>query len=442
MRGFLIIWLGELISMLGSGLTGFALGVWIYQETGLATPFALTVLFGSLPRIILSPFAGSIADRWNRRWIMILADTGSALVTLLAYFLLQENDLQIWMIYLISICYSIFGAFQEPAYTASITMLVPKKDLARASGLGSLGQALEALLTPVAAGFLFVTIGLRGIILIDFLTFFFAIGALLLVPIPQPEYRRPGEAAESAFPESPQPPIQPKASLWADAVFGWRYLRSRSGLFILLWFYALVNFFLNFSMVLLGPMVLSQHSAREYGLVQMFIGAGTLAGSLVLSAWGGPKGRKIPTVIGFITLCSAGLLVAGISSYVFLIGAGLFLMLFSVPIASGSSQVIFQSKVAPDVQGRVFAIRSMISRSVTPLAFALAGPLADRLLEPLMAAQGALGQSLLGSLFGSGPGRGIGVGFVFSGLCLLVACAWAYANPRLRLLEDELPDEI
>jgi hypothetical protein len=174
----------------------------------------------------------------------------------------------------------------------------------------------------------------------------------------------------------------------------------------------------------------------------MVIGAGTLAGSLVLSAWGGPKGHKIPTVIGFIALCSAGLLLAGISSSVILIGAGLFLMLFSVPIASGSSQVIFQAKVAPDVQGRVFAIRSMISRSVTPLAFALAGPLADRLLEPLMAAQGALGSSFLGSLFGSGPGRGIGIGFVFSGLCLLAACALAYANPRLRLLEDELPDEI
>ena len=441
MRGFLIIWLGELISMLGSGLTSFALGVWIYQETGLATPFAITVLLGTLPRILLSPIAGSLADRWNRRWIMILADSGSALVTLLAYFLLRGNDLQIWMIYLISVCYSILGAFQEPAYTASITMLVPKKDLARASGLGSLGQALESLLTPVTAGFLFVAIGLRGIILIDFLTFFFAIGALLLVPIPQPEYHHPENAARD-IPEGGGQPVQPKASLWGDAVFGWRYLRSRSGLFLLLWFYALVNFFLNFSMVLLGPMILSQHSPREYGLIQMAIGAGTLAGSLVLSAWGGPKGRKIPTVIGFISLCSVGLLVAGISSYVILIGAGLFLMLFSVPIASGSSQVIFQTKVAPDVQGRVFAIRSMISRSVTPLAFALAGPLADRLLEPLMAAQGAFGQGILGSLFGSGPGRGIGIGFVFSGLCLLVACAWAYANPRLRLLEDELPDVI
>ena len=108
MRGFLIIWLGELISMLGSGLTGFALGVWIYQETGLATPFAITVLLGTLPRILLSPIAGSLADRWNRRWIMILSDTGSALVTLLAFFLLQGDDLQIWMIYLISVLYSIF----------------------------------------------------------------------------------------------------------------------------------------------------------------------------------------------------------------------------------------------------------------------------------------------------------------------------------------------
>ncbi|HLA98123.1 MAG TPA: MFS transporter [Anaerolineales bacterium] len=430
MRTFFILWVGQLISMLGSGLTAFALGVWIFDQTGKATPFALTVLFASFPRLLLSPLAGSLADRWNRRLVMLLSDTGNALVTLGAFLLLLGGNLQIWMIYLIAVIGSCFSAFQEPAYTASITMLVPKSELTRASGMSNLSQALESLLTPLAAGFLFVAIGLRGVILIDFITYFFAIGALLAVRIPQPKLAE----AETQ--------INPKGKVWQDALYGWRYLRARRGLFGLLWFYALVNFFLNFSTVLLGPLVLSRYTAREYGLVQMAVGLGLLSGSLLLSAWGGPKGRKVPAVIGFIALAGVGLALTGVSHLVVLIGFGMFVMLFSVPLASGPSQAIFQSKVAPQVQGRVFAIRSMISRSIMPLAFFLAGPLADRLLEPLMAVDGSLGAGLAGSLLGSGPGRGIGLGFVLSGLCLLAACGLAYANPSLRLLEDELPDVI
>jgi len=430
MRTFFILWVGQLISMLGSGLTAFALGVWIFDQTGKATPFALTVLFASFPRLLLSPLAGSLADRWNRRLVMLLSDTGNALVTLGAFLLLLGGNLQIWMIYLIAVIGSCFSAFQEPAYTASITMLVPKSELTRASGMSNLSQALESLLTPLAAGFLFVAIGLRGVILIDFITYFFAIGALLAVRIPQPKLAE----AETQ--------INSKGKVWQDALYGWRYLRARRGLFGLLWFYALVNFFLNFSTVLLGPLVLSRYTAREYGLVQMAVGLGLLSGSLLLSAWGGPKGRKVPAVIGFIALAGVGLTLTGVSHLVVLIGFGMFVMLFSVPLASGPSQAIFQSKVAPQVQGRVFAIRSMISRSIMPLAFFLAGPLADRLLEPLMAVDGSLGAGLAGSLLGSGPGRGIGLGFVLSGLCLLAACGLAYANPSLRLLEDELPDVI
>lgn len=430
MRVFFIIWIGQLISMLGSGLTNFALGVWIFDQTGKATPFALTVLFGSLPRLLLSPLAGSLADRWNRRLVMVLSDTGNAVVSLGAFLLLQNGSLEIWMIYLMAVLGSCFSAFQEPAYTASISMLVPKKELSRAAGLGNLSQALESLLTPLAAGFLFVAIGLRGIIMIDFITYFFAIGALLIVRIPQPKLSEAEMGANL------------KGKVWRDAVFGWRYLRARSGLFGLLWFYALVNFFLNFSGVLLGPLVLSRYSAREFGLVQMAVGLGLLAGSILLSAWGGPKGRKIPAVIGFIALAGAGLALTGISSQIVLIGLGMFVMLFSIPLASGPSQAIFQSKVATEVQGRVFAIRGMISRSIMPIAFFLAGPLADQILEPLMAVNGRLGAGFLGRLLESGPGRGIGLGFVISGICLLVASGWAYANPRLRLLEDEIPDAI
>jgi MFS family permease len=427
LRAFLIIWMGQLISILGSGLTSFALGVFIFEKTGQATPFALTVLFGNLPRILLAPLAGSLADRWNRRALMILADSGDALVTLAAVLLVSLGNLQIWHVYLISLVSAVFASFQEPAYTASVTMLVPKKDLARASGLMQMGQSVEMLISPVLAGILFLLVGLRGIFLIDFATFLFAVGALIVVRIPQP-----------ARPEEEQ---SGRGNLVADLIYGWQYLRARSGLFGLLVFFALVNFLLNFAAVLTGPLVLSYSDASGLGLVQMASGGGMLAGSLALSAWGGPK-RRILGVIGFIALAALGLVLAGLRPGLIFTGAGMFWMLCCIPLASGPSQAIFQVKVAPGVQGRVFAMRSMISRSMMPLAFLLAGPLADFVFEPLLREEGAWAGTILTSLLEVGPGRGIGLMFVLSGLVLVLASGMAYANPRIRRVEEELPDAV
>lgn len=426
MKTFYTIWIGQLISMLGSGLTSFALGVWIFSETGQATPFALTVLFGNLPRTLLAPIAGAIADRWNRRLLMILADCGNALVTLGVVLLLSVGKLEIWHIYVIAFLGSIFAAFQEPAYTASIAMLVPKAQLPRASGLMQMGQAIEMLISPVLAGILFVAIGLQGIILIDFVTFFFAVGALLVVHIPQPE---PTHHSSSQ-----------KMSFWHDMGYGWRYLHARPGLFGLVWYYALVNFFLNLASVLTGPLVLSFNSASALGVVQAASGVGMLAGSIVISAWGGPKERRIRAVIGFISLMAVGLVLVGIRPNLFFICAGLFTLLFGAPLATAPSQAIFQTKVEPAVQGRVFAARSMVSRSTLPLAFLSAGLLADNLFGPLMNEGGELAKTAVGTLLGVGPGRGIGLMFVASGLILLFASIAAYANPRIRNVENELPD--
>jgi DHA3 family macrolide efflux protein-like MFS transporter len=428
MRTFIIIWIGQVISQIGSGLTGFALAVWIFEQTRQATPFAFTVLLSTVPRLVLSPWAGSLADRRNRRRIMLLADTGNALVTLAVVGLLFAGRLEIWHVFVIAALGAVFGAFQEPAFTSSIVMLVPKKDLARAGGLSQLGQALELIVAPVLAGALFVTIGLRGIVLVDFATYFFAVGALLLVRIPQP--KRGPEAAEGQRP-----------SVRSDTAFGWRYLRQRSGLFGLLLYFALVNFLLNFAAVLTGPLLLARHTAAALGTVQMASGLGMLAGSIAMSAWGGPR-RRINAVIGFIGLAGVGLLITGVRPEAVFAGAGLFLLLFSVPFASSASQAIFQTKVAPEVQGRVFAMRSMISRSMTPLAFALAGPLADRVFEPLMQAGGALAASPLGTLLGVGAGRGVGLMFVTAGVVLLAATGLAFLNPRIRHVERELPDAV
>ncbi len=424
MKIFLTIWAGQLLSLIGSGLTGFALGVWIYATTGKATPFALVVFLSSIPRVLLAPLGGVVADRYNRRWVMFLADTGAALVTLFAAWMIFSDSLVIWMIYLVAFLESVFGAFQSPAYQASVVMLVPKKDLGRASGFMQGSQAIEMLLSPILGGFLYKAIGLKGIIAIDFATYFFALAALLMVRIPQPE-RQEEEKQE-------------KASWQKEAIFGWHYIRARAGLFGILIFFALVNFLANLAAVLTSPLILSFADPAALGMVSGLGGFGMLAGSILMGAWGGPK-RRMHGVYGFIALFGVGFIIVGLQPSVWLIALGFLMLMFVVPLGSGTSQAIWMSKVAPDVQGRVFAIRSMISMSIMPLAFLIAGPLADVIFNPMLEAGGSLAGTV-GQVVGVGPGRGIGLIFVISGLFLLLATAAAYAHPRIRLLEDELPD--
>jgi len=428
MRTFLIVWLGQVISVIGSGLTSFALGVWLYEATGQATPFAMTVMFANLPRLLLAPLAGSLADRWDRRWMMVLADTANALVTLVAVVLVTTGYLQVWHVYVIAVLGSASGAFQGPAYAASITMLVPKKDLARANGLVQTAQAVESLVAPLLAGTLMGTIGLRGIFTVDFVTYFFAIGALLVVRIPQP-------GLSEADTESK------RGTVWRDAGFGWRYLRARPGLLWLLLYFALVNFLLNSTGVLTGPMVLAFGTPATLGVVQMASGAGMLLGSLAMGMWGGP-GRRIVGVVGAIALSALGGLTMGLRPWAPLVCAGLGWFLFWIPIAAGSSQAIFQAKVAPEAQGRVFAVRSMIASSMMPLATLVAGPLADRVFDPLMTAGGKLGATWVGEVLGTGPGRGIGLMYVLSALLLLLVTAVAWSSSIIRNVDDDLPDAV
>lgn len=428
MRTFVLIWFGQVISIIGSSLTHFGIGVWIFQQTGDAMPFALSMLFGSLPRLVLYPVAGSLADRWNRRWLMILADTGNALATLGLVLLLSAGALEVWHIYLLSAIGSALGTFQQPAFDASITMLVPKERLTRASGMIQTAYSLGDILAPLLAGFLFVAIGLSGIVLIDFATYFFAVFTLLLVRIPQPKLELRADGSRNR--------------IASDVRFAWRYLRERPGLFNLQLYYACVNFFLSTVFVLSGPLVLSQHDAQVYGVVQTVLGIGGLAGGLVASAWGGPKTHMVRSVTGGIAFYMLGVVIAGLRIHPAFPALGLALNVFTVSIVQSVSNAIWQLKVAPEVQGRVFSLRYMVATIVSPLAYLTAGPLADWVFEPLMEDGGTLARTLLGSLLGTGAGRGIGLMYVLSGMLVIAISAIAYLNPRIRLLEQEVPDAV
>jgi len=425
-RTFLIIWAGQLVSLIGSGLTSFALGVYIYEQTGAATQLALSLVAASLPNLILLPFAGALVDRWDRRRVLVLSDTGAAVVTLSIWALLATGRLEVWHIYVANAITSALGAFQRPAYMAVPSLLVPKEQFGRVSGLMQLADSASSIVAPLAAGFLIATIRIQGVLLIDLATFLFAVLTLLAIRIPRPSPQS-GAAAE-------------RGSLLRQAAFGWRYIRARAGLWGMLVLFAIANFALGFYSALLTPLVLSRFSAQVLGALISVSGFGMLAGSLVMSAWGGTR-RKIFTVLVALSLSGLALAAVGLRPNVLLMGAGNVIFFALVPIANAASQAIWLAKVAPDVQGRVFATRMMIGSAITPLAYLLAGPLADRVAEPVMAEGGALAGTL-GWVLEAGPGRGYGLIIVVTGLVVAIAPIVAALIRPIRRVDLDLPDAV
>lgn len=425
---FAVVWAGQLVSMLGSGLTSFGLVVWLYERTQAATPYALAFLTSVLPAILFAPIAGHFADRKSRKLIIILADSGDALVTLAILILAATKRLEPWMVYFITFLSSTFQCFQEPAWSSAVPTIVPREQLGRANGLTSVSQALATLIPPLVAGLLFDRIGLSGLICIDFLTYFFALAGIASVRIPTIKATETEGRADGGG----------QSSILADAAFGFSYLKSKKGMMGLVLYYAAANFFLNFAIVLLGPMVIPSSGTSGLGIVQTALGAGALAGGLVAAIWGGPKTRKVV----FIMLCLGGsalsLILTGLCPSLVLQSAGLFLLLFSTQLAS--SVPLFQTKIEAGAQGRTKAARSMISMSLMPLAFLSAGPLSDYVFGPALLPGGALARGFAGRTLGLGPGRGAGLLFVLAGIALLLITAIIYIQPNIRKLEDRLPD--
>ena len=288
------------------------------------------------------------------------------------------------------------------------------------------GRAASEILAPALAGVLMGLIQLEGVILIDVVTFVFAVGTLLLVRFPQPEV-----SSESAG---------EKGSLWRDLTYGWRYIFARPGLRDLLIFFAAVNFLWGMVGALIVPLVLGWTSSEMLGLLISIAGVGMLAGSLIMSVWGGPR-RRIHGVLTFELLSGVCFMLIGLQPSFWLVAVGVFGAHATIAIVFGSNQAIWQSKVAPDIQGRVFATQQMIARAAAPLAYLLAGPLADRVFEPLLAPDGGLAASI-GQVVGTGAGRGIGLLFVLMGVVKILVSLAGWMNPHIRHVEDDLPDAI
>lgn len=426
LRVFSLLWFGQLISGLGSSLSAFAFGVWIFQKTGSATLFAGTTFAYVISFALLAPLVGVFVDRWDRRWIMFWADVGQVLISLAMISLLFRGQLTIWHIYIANVAGALFGSFHGTAYGASIALLVPKQHLPRAAGMGQINNAVCRLVAPLLAGFLVIAIGLEGVMLLDLITFLVAISTYLLLPIPRP----------------PASPAQPegKSPFWQDLLFGWRYLLARPGLLGLVLIFALLNFFNGVAIILTVPLVLSFAKPDAVGIVLAISAGGLLVSGSMMSTWGGPK-RRLNGSLCFLALGGFGLMLAGWQPLIWLIAAGRFISGLAFSSSGALATAIEQSKIAADVQGRVFGAEAMIALVFEALGYPSGGFLADRIFQPLMAEPGMLAH-LIGQSIGVGPGRGMGVINILMGLGVVVLALIGYLHPRVRGVEQELPDAL
>jgi MFS family permease len=408
-------------------MSAFALTIWAYQITGKATSLALVGFFHMTPLLIFSPIAGVIVDRSNRKLMMMISDMASGLATIGVLVLYLTGGLQIWHLYIASAITGTFQTFQWPAYSAAITMIVPKQHYARAHAMNELAGNSSGIFAPLLAGALLPLIGLGGILSIDIITFIVAIGSLLIVHIPQPKATAEGRASQG--------------SILKEAAYGFRYIFERSSLLGLQLIFMVGNFFATLAFTLLAPMILARtgNNALIFGSVQTAGAIGGVVGGLAMSAWGGPKWRVHGVLSGWTLSGLFGATLIGLGRGFPGWAVGNFISAFLVPLINSSNQAIWQAKVAPDLQGRVFATRRLIAWLVTPVATLLAGPLADNVFGPAMSTDTPM-SAAFGWLVGVGPGTGMSLIIVFCGLAMSLVGVGGYAIREVRQAETLLPD--
>lgn len=428
-RAFFAVWAGQLVSTLGSNALVFALSIVAFQRDGHALGLVAVLASRFLPQVVLSPVAGAVADRFPRRAVMIGADGCGAALTLVLLVLLAVADpgVAVYAGYaaLIGIC----ETFQQPAYLASVTTLVRKHNFGRAAGMISLVESVPRVLAPLAGGVLLATTGLHGVGVIDLATFVVAMTTLAVSRFQEPE-RQDIMAG-------------PRLRRWlADATFGFTYIWRRASLLALQLVFTVVNLLVGMGTGLVLALVLARTGQDEaaVGLVQGVGALGAVAGGILVSVWGGPR-RRVAGLLGGAAanlvsgrLCFA--LVNFVPAWAFFNALG---QAF-IPLVNSSNQAIWQAKVGPEIQGRVFAARRVLGQVGYPIGLLGVGALVDRVFEPgIVAGQGLLWAAGR-AVFGTGPGSGSALLMALTGLVGVVVTALACMLPVVRDLEERLPD--
>jgi MFS family permease len=434
MRGFLIVAVGQFVSIVGSAMSQYAITIWSWEfltkikpVDDPATAMALVAFFSFAPTVFFSPIAGALVDRWNRKLVMMMVDIAALLAAIVIFLLYTSGQLEVWHLYLTGAFVASFRAFHFPAYSASISLMVPKAQYARADALLGLTESLSTIFAPLIAGVLLGITGITGILIIDIVSFSAALITLSIVYIPQPAVTEAGHEG--------------KGSLLHEAAYGFRYIFRRPSLLGLQLVFFFGNLLGSMTFTLLAPMILSRTNNDNLALasVQSAFGVGAVVGGLTLAWWGGLK-RRVHGVLGGWFLTSLfGSIGLGLGQIlpVWIVG-GFLASLVGVYI-NASNQAIWQTKVPPDLQGRVFSARLLIAQIVGPIGVLIAGPLADKIFEPAMREGGSLAGTF-GGLVGVGPGAGMALILVITGIMAAGVGAGGYLFPAIRNAEDILPD--
>ncbi len=427
MKAFTIVWFGQLISLTGSGMSFFALTIWAWEKTGLATALGLVGFFGAAPQIIFSPIAGALVDRWNRKTSMIISDLGTFFGMFVILILFLANSLEIWHLYVLATISGIFQTFQWPAYSSAISVMIPKDQFTRSSAMISLAEWGSGIWAPIIAAALLSVLKLSGIIFIDLITMIIAISALLIVKIPNPTKSKEGEKVNT---------------LWTDSLFGFKYIFSRPSLFGLQMIFFFGNFFAAFLGILSNPMILSRtgNNAATLGSVQSISAIGGVIGSLLITAWGGFKVRKVRGVLLGWLFSGFFFFFVGIGQGILWWGIFFFLSSLIIPLVNSSNQAIWQSKVPPDLQGRVFSVRRLIAQIVNPLGLLIAGPLADNVFEPAFQNPSNSLTEFFSTWYFPGPGAGMGFMISLASIMIVFVGIFGFFYKRIRDVETIIPD--
>lgn len=427
MTGFTLVWIGQLISIMATTMSQFSISVWAFEKTGSATALGLAQVFYITPFLIISPLAGVMIDRYNRKLMMMVSDLGAVCATLFVLLMNIAGSLEIWHLYVASAVTGLFSAFQWPAYSASISLMVPKEQLGRANGMMSLLESAPAVLAPVLAGVLYSLVGLTPLLLFDVVTFVLAVLVLAAIHVPQPERTDAGKAAGNG--------------LLSEAAYGFRYIFSRPSLLGLQLVFLIGNLFSGLAWNLLTPMVLARSGQNELvlGTVLSAGSIGGVLGGIAITAWGGFKRRVHGVLLGHALL---GLvqLAMGLGQTPIIWIVAVFLDVALIPLINTSNQAIWQAKVAPDVQGRVFAARRLIAWITNPLTPLIGGLLADRALEPAMRDGASAAAQVFGPFVGVGPGAGMGLVMAMSSIGVILVGVLGYSFRTVRDAEALLPD--
>ncbi len=367
MRPFFTIWIGQVFSLLGSQLVQFALIWWLTQQTGSATVLALASIVGLVPQVVLGPFVGPLIDRWSRKWTMILADAAVALSTIVLVYLFWAGTVEVWHIYVILFIRALGGSFHWPAMTASVSLMVPQEHLTRVQGLNQiLNGGLRIASAPLGA-LLISLFPMENILMIDIVTAALAIMTIVFVHVPQPETKQGGIG-------------EAQASYLADLRAGLRYILNWRALMMLAGMAMLVNMVLGPTSSFM-PLLVTDHfsgTAWHLGLIQAAFGIGVVAGGVLLGVWGGFKHRIYTSLIGLCGI-GVGILAVGLTpANLFpLAVAGMAFGGIMGSLCDGPIMAIFQSTVAPSMQGRVFTLIGSATAAMMPLGLAISGPMAD-----------------------------------------------------------------